>query len=145
MRTYILIYPFNIGAQNNFVVKYNPTLLNLTNIIHKHSNILYSSDRCKNVFKALAFVASVLCKNISHILIRAQLSKTRFNSQGSFRCNSNSCGTCPCTEHGCNEYTFYSAGESHKIKSPISCNTLNVIYMIHSVNYVVFRGNQTWA
>ena len=30
-----------------FVITYNPTLPNLTSIIHKHSNILHSSDRCK--------------------------------------------------------------------------------------------------
>ena len=34
-----------------FVITYNPALPNLARIIHKHSNVLYSSDRCRNVFK----------------------------------------------------------------------------------------------
>ena len=33
------------------VITYNPALPNLAHITHKHSNVLYSSDRCRNVFK----------------------------------------------------------------------------------------------
>ena len=33
-----------------FVITYNPALPNITRIIHKHSHVLYSSDRCKKVF-----------------------------------------------------------------------------------------------
>ena len=33
-----------------FVITYNPALPNITRIIHKHSDVLYSSGRCKNVF-----------------------------------------------------------------------------------------------
>ena len=49
-----------------FAITYNPTLPN------KHSNILYSSDRCESVFKTLPLVAYRRCKNISDVLIRAQ-------------------------------------------------------------------------
>ena len=56
-----------------FVITYNPALPNLAHIIHKHSNVLYSSDRCRNVFKNLPLVAYRRCKNISDILVRAQL------------------------------------------------------------------------
>ena len=34
-----------------FVITYNPTLLYVAHIIHKHSHVLYSSERCRNVFK----------------------------------------------------------------------------------------------
>ena len=54
-----------------FVITYNPALPNLAHIIHKHSNVLYSSDRCRNVFKNLPLVAYRRCKNISDILVRA--------------------------------------------------------------------------
>ena len=146
MHTYILIYPLNIRAKKqndktHFVITYNPTLHNLTSIIHKQSNILYSSDHCKNVLKTLPFVAYRRCKNISDILIRTQLTKTHFNSVPVL----NSCTTCPCIEHDCNKYTFYPTRESHKIESHITCNTFNVIYMIHRINYVVLTGNQTLA
>jgi len=33
-----------------FVITYNPALPNIARIIHQHSNVLYSSDRCRNVF-----------------------------------------------------------------------------------------------
>ena len=82
---------------NPFIITYNATLPNLTSKIQKHSNILYSADRCKNVFKTPPLVAYRCCKNISDILIRPQITnlKTNFNnnSSGSFRCNSNSCIT----------------------------------------------------
>ena len=40
-----------------FVITYNPALPNITRIIHKHSNVLFSSDRCKKVFTSLPLVA----------------------------------------------------------------------------------------
>ena len=40
-----------------FVITYNPALPNISRIIHKHSNVLYSSGRCKNVFTNLPLVA----------------------------------------------------------------------------------------
>ena len=58
-----------------FVITYNPALPNIAHIIHQHSNVLYSSDRCRNVFKNLPLVAYRRCKNISDILVRAQLTE----------------------------------------------------------------------
>ena len=54
---------------------YNPALPNISRIIHKHSNVLYSSGtgRCKNVFTYLPLVAYRRCKNISDTLVRAKL------------------------------------------------------------------------
>ena len=40
------------------------------------------------------------------------------------------CTSCPYIEHGRNQYTFHSTGETHHIKSHITCETLNVIYLI---------------
>ena len=39
--------------------------------------------------------------------------------------------------------TFYSTGETYKIKSHITCNTLNVIYMIQCRLFVICTGKQT--
>ena len=118
-----------------FVITYNPALPNISRIIHKHSNVLYSSSRCKNVFTNLPLVAYRRCKNISDILVRAKLPEPTDTDQsrspsGSFRCNKASCTVCPFIEDGCNQYTFYSTGQTFKIKSHITCETSNVIYMI---------------
>ena len=80
----------------------------------------------------LPLVAYRCCENISDILIRAQFTEIpcNSNSPSSFRCRSKNCTTCPYIEHGRNEYTFHSTGESHKLKSHITCNTFNVIYMV---------------
>ena len=115
-----------------FVITYNPALPNLAHIIHKHSNVLYSSDRCRNAFKNLPLVAYRRCKNISDILVRAQLTNSTDTSNsrptpGSFWCNNRNCTTFPYIERGRNQYTFHSTGETHHIKSHI---TFNVIYLI---------------
>ena len=47
---------------------YNPALPNISRIIQKHSNVPYSSGRCKNVFTNLPLVAYRRCKSISGIL-----------------------------------------------------------------------------
>ena len=89
---------------------YNPALPNLAHIIINYSNVLYSSDRCRNVFKNLPLVAYRCCKNINDILVRAQLTKSTDTSNsrptpGSFRCNNRNCITCPYIEHGRNQYS----------------------------------------
>ena len=118
-----------------FVITYNPALPNISRIIHKHSNVLHSSGRCKNVFTNLPLVAYRRCKNISDILVRAKLPEPTNTDQprspsGSFRCNKTSCTVCPFIEDGCDQYTFYSTGQTFKIKSHITCETSNVIFMI---------------
>ena len=118
-----------------FVITYNPALPNISRIIHKHSDVLYSSDRCKNVFTNLPLVAYRRCKNISDILVRANLPEPTNTDQsrspsGSFRCNKTSCTVCPFIDDGRNQYSFYSTGQTFEIKSHITCETSNVIYMI---------------
>ena len=95
-----------------FVITYNLALPNISRIIHKHSNVLYSSGRCKNVFTYLPLVVAYRrCKNISDILVRAKLPKPTNTDQsrspsGSFRCNKTSCTVCPFTEDSRNQYIF---------------------------------------
>ena len=59
-----------------FVIKYNLTLPNVAHIIHKHSHFLYSSERCRNVFKNLPVVSYRRSDNLSDILVRSQLPET---------------------------------------------------------------------
>ena len=42
--------------------------LNVAHIIHKHSHVLYSSERCRNVFKNLLIVSYCHSNNLSGIL-----------------------------------------------------------------------------
>ena len=88
-----------------FVITYHPALPNIARIIHQHSNVLYSSNRCSNVLKNLPLVAYRRCKNISDILVRAQLTEDPDSSNSrvttcSFRCNSRNCTSRPYIEHG---------------------------------------------
>ena len=52
------------------------------------------------------------------------------------------------TMHGRDNYTFYSAGETYKIKSHITCNIFNVIYMIQChlcIKFAIFWGKPNAA
>ena len=51
-----------------FAITYNPALPNISCIIHRHSNVLYSSGRCKIVFTNLktlvTFWLELNCRNL---------------------------------------------------------------------------------
>ena len=71
------------------VITYNPALRSVSYIIHEHFNILSSSPRCTNVFKAL--VAFRWTNNLSDLLVSAKLRNSPQNNppHGSFRCEDN--------------------------------------------------------
>ena len=48
---------------------------------------------------------------------------------GSF-CRGKNCSTCPYISHGLTPYTFSSNSETRLIKSNLTCDTKNLIYMI---------------
>ena len=71
------------------VITYHPALRYVSSIFHKHFNILSSSPRCSNVFKAKPVVAFRRSNNLSNLLVSATLRKpaTITNQpRGSFRC-----------------------------------------------------------
>ena len=72
--------------------------------------------------------------NLRDLLVTAKLSSNSTNPypqlpSGSFRCGKN-CATCPYISHGLTNYTFFSTGQTHPIKSNLTCETKNLIYMI---------------
>ena len=114
------------------VITYNPALRYVSSIINKHFNILSSSPRCTNVFKAKPFVAFRRSNNLSNILVSAKLHKpstTANEPRGSFRCGNN-CLKCNYINDGLTKYTFNSTGETRFINHHIDCNSKNVIYMV---------------
>ena len=92
------------------VITYHPALRYVSSIMifHKHFNILSSSPRCSNVFKAKPLVAFRRSINLSNLLVSAKLRKpaTITNQpRGSFRCGKN-CLTCNYINDGLTNYTF---------------------------------------
>ena len=115
-----------------FITTFNPSLPHISNIIKKHYNLLLSSNRCKKVFQHLPVVAFRRSLNLRDLLVTAKISSNSANPQlpcGSFRCGKN-CSTCPYISHGLTSYTFSSTGETRSIKSNLTCDTKNLIYMI---------------
>ena len=114
------------------VVTYNPALRSVSCTIHKHFNILSSSPRCANVFKATPLVAFRRTNNQSDLLVSAKLRNPTQNNllHGSFRCGDN-CLTCNYITDGRTSYTLHSTGETRQITHHIDCNSKNVIYMVH--------------
>ena len=85
-------------------------------------------------FKHFPVVAFRRCPNLRDLLVLAKLpsNSTNPNPQlpcGSFRCGKN-CATCPYISDGLTSYTFFSTGETRTIKSNLTCDTKNLIYMI---------------
>ena len=100
------------------VITYNPALRSVSSIIHKHFNILSSSPRCTNGFKATPLVAFRRTNNLSKLLVSAKLPCHTHNTppHGSLRCRDN-CLTCNYITYGRTSYTFQSTGET-RISTP---------------------------
>ena len=115
-----------------FITTFNPSLPHISHIIKKHFNLLLSSHRCKSVFQHPPVVAFRRSPNLRDLLVTAKLPFNSTHPQlpsGSFRCGKN-CATCPYICHGFTTYTFFSTGETRPIKSNLTCETKNLIYMI---------------
>ena len=115
-----------------FITTFNPSFPHISNIIKKHYNLLLSSNRCKKVFQHLPVVAFRRSPNLRDLLVTAKLSSNSAKPQlpsGSFRCGRN-CATCPYISHGLTTYNFFSTGETRPIKSNLTCDTKNLIYII---------------
>ena len=121
-------------AREAFLISKGRTLPHISNIIKKHYHLLLSSDRCKIVFLHLPVVAFRRSPNLRDLLVSAKLSSNSTNPHpqlpsGSYRCGKN-CATCPYISDGLTNYTFFSTGETRSIKSNLTCETKNLIYMI---------------
>ena len=116
----------------SFVITYNPALRFMSSIIHKHFNILSSSQRCINVFKSTPLVAFRRTGNLINILVITKLrTVTQTNlPKGSFRFGNN-CVTCNYITNGRTHYTFFTTGKTRPITHYIDCNSENLIYMVH--------------
>ena len=115
-----------------FITTFNPSLPHISHIIKKHFNLLLSSNRCKSVFQHPPVVAFRRSPNLRDLLVTAKLPFNFTNPQlpsGSFRCGKN-CANCPYISHGLTTYTFFSTGETRPIKSNLTFETKNLIYMI---------------
>ena len=114
------------------VITYNQALRSVSSIFDKHFNILSSSPRCANVFKATPLVAFRRTNNLSNLLVSAKIPNPTHNTppHGSFLCRDN-CLTCNYITDGRTSYTFHSTGETEHITHHIDCNSKNVIYMVH--------------
>ena len=105
----------------------------LSNLIHKHVNILSTSLRCTNVFKANPFAAFRRSHNLSNILVSAKLhvAATITNQpRGSCGHFGDNCLTCNYINNGLAKYTFNSSSETRLINHHIDCNSKNVIYIV---------------
>ena len=110
------------------VITYNPALLSISSIIYMHLNILSSSPRFANVFKAPPIVSFRRTNNLSNLLVNSKLRNPSQNNQpcGSFQYYSN-CLTCNYITDGLTNYTFHSTGETRRINHYIDCNSKSVI------------------
>ena len=118
-----------------FITTFNPSLPRISYIIKKHYHLQLSSNRCQNVFQQqLPVVAFRRSPNLRDLLVTAKLPSNSTNPHpqlpsGSFSCGKN-CATCPYISDGLTTYTSFSTNETRHIKSNLTCDTKNLIYMI---------------
>ena len=113
-----------------FITTFNPSLPQISNIIKKHYNLLFSSNRCKKVFQHLPVVVFRRSPNLRGLLVTAKLSSNSARPTSSwFLPLWQKLRTCLYISHGLTKYTFFSTGETLPIKSNLTCHTKNLIYI----------------
>ena len=88
--------------------------------------VIYKGVRLDLIaFKHLPVVAFRRCPNIRDLLVSAKLPSNSTNPNPQLPC-----ATCPYISDRLTSYTFFSTGETCTIKSNLTCDTKNRIYMI---------------
>ena len=124
----VLVPPFNSKMRNftGIFVKIYTTV--------KHYRSMVSQDQyLQEVFPSAPIVAYKRQKNIREVVIKAKVpplnSRSRRVQNGFKKCNSPSCLTCPYAITG-KLVKATATKYSVEVNRPVSCDTMNVIYLI---------------
>ena len=119
------------------VLTYNPNLPPINGLIRKHFHLLLSSPKLKELFPPKSIISSFRrSKNLKEILAPSRCRKGSSQSvevptAGCFTCDKTRCDLCK--NFFVNSRTFSSAqtGKTYFVRQELSCNSSNVIYLIH--------------
>ena len=124
-----------------FITTYEARLPNISRILKENHKVMLESDgRLKGAFPKPPMVCFKRPPNFKDILCRAKLPPKRTHNMGVQkpgyrRCNKPFCRMCPYTRlqpgQVRDSISFAHSGEKIQIKSPIDCQTYNVLYELH--------------
>ena len=115
-----------------FVVRHDPRLPSIKNIIHKHYRSMTQDPYLAEVFPEPPLAAYTRPKNIRDLLIRAKLpSKTRQRRKipGMKRCKNN-CNICPYV-NVCKSVKSTYTDKTVPLNKEYDCQTQNLVYLVH--------------
>ena len=116
-----------------FITTHNPRNPNLLLTIKNTLPILSASVKLKNPIKRMKLINSKRQpSNLKRILTRARfvLKNPNPNDPKVTKCTNTSCGTCPYLQHDVNGIKFNHSGVRFKIKTKMTCEVKDVIYIV---------------
>ena len=115
------------------ITTHNPRNPNLLPTIKNTLPILSASIKLKNPIKRMKLINSKRQpSNLKRILTRARfvLKNSNPNDSKVTKCTNTSCGTCPYLQHNVNGIKFNHSGVCFKIKTKMTCEVKDVIYVV---------------
>ena len=116
-----------------FITTHSPKNPNLLPTIKNTPPILSASVKLKNPIKRMKLINSKRQpSNLKRILTRARfvLKNSNPNDPKVTKCTNTSCGTCPYLQHNVNGIKFNHSGVRFKIKTKMTCEVKDVIYVV---------------
>lgn len=129
----------------NCVIQYSPLSHDLKRIVNKHWHIIKSDPHLQVLSEPPRFVLK-RPPNLNNMLVRAdlpQVTQSNFLQNappGNYRCGH--CAQCSFTQKS-KTFSHPRTGKTYHIKSVISCNTKNVIYMLKCPCGLAYIGKTT--
>lgn len=127
--------PFSV----NYVLTYNESSNVIKSIVKKHWHILSSDTTLNSAFQNPPLFTYKRGRNLSNMLVRSDVirEKTEAFIKGCFPCRN--CAACS-TIIKSNYFTCPRTNKRFDIKSCITCNTKNVIYLLRCPCYKIYCG-----
>ena len=113
-----------------FVATYHPDAPYIEGIIAKHWSLIEDSEELKRVFTQRPIVAYRRPQNLRDLLVRARVDTEPKQPPGTSKCQTRTCQICRGLMPITTTFTGTVSGTRHPIKQPLSCNSVNVIYLI---------------
>ena len=127
--------------RTRFVVKFDPRLPNIREILHGAWRVLTENQDMKDIFPAPPMVCYQRVKNVREMIVRAKLpapvtrssSRVRTNKDGFKPCRKSKCPVCDQLEDKgkiVKSVQSYATAEEVAIRGNLTCTSTNVIYCI---------------
>lgn len=130
-REQLLVYNTRKNKNNNrvpMVLTYSRALPNIHSVMRKHRDMLYKSDKMKEVFQELPMAAFRRDNNLQDILVHRKHNNIFYGKPNRTEKCGKGCALCGHIEEG--EEFFDDKGKKYTVQGFINCKTSNLVYGI---------------